>query len=115
MGTNRTPRQIIRTDVDGTTPVHSGISGSSTSDTSAINGTRVGGTSAPTCVINGISAVSETSAAPPSGVLWSPRIDNIQQSTSPYFRKSDECNAAIDRKLSNYLISIPVSTQVFGD
>ena len=56
-----------------------------------------------------------TSAVPPPNGLWSPRVGNIQQSTSPDFRKPNELNNAVDRKLSNNLIVPPVSTQVFGD
>ena len=94
MGTNSTPQRVITTGVDRTIPVTSGISGTSTPYPSGISG---------------------TSAAPPYGGLWSPRIGNIQQSTSPDFRKPNELNNAVDRKLSNNLIVPPVSTQVFGD
>ena len=42
-GTNRTPQRIIRTDIDGNTQVHSGMSGTSTSAPSGISGTRISG------------------------------------------------------------------------
>ena len=91
MGTNRTLRQVIRTGIDGTTPVPSVISGTSTPSPSGI---------------------SKTNASPPSGGLWSPRTGNIRKSTSPNFRKS---NAAIDRNFSNDPIAPLVRTKVFGD
>ena len=115
METNRTPQIISSTVVDGTTPVHSGISETSTPYPSAISRTRIDGNSAPTCGISGTSGISGASAGPPYGSLWSPRIGNIRQSTSQNFRESDELNADVDRKFSNYPIAPPVSTQVFGD
>ena len=41
------------------------------------------------------SGISVTSAAPPYGGLWSPRLDNIRKSTPPIFRKYNELNAAV--------------------
>ena len=131
------PQRIIRTGVDGTTPVHSGINGTSTPTPSGISGTSISGTSTPDpigiigTIISGTSTpdpigiigtsdappfvISETSSSPPYCGLWSPRIGNIQQSTSPNFINSDELNATVYRKFSNDPIVPPVSTQVFGD
>ena len=56
-----------------------------------------------------------TSAFPPSGSLWSPRIVNKRQSTSPNFWKYDEFNTAVNGNLPYNLIVSPVLTQVFSD
>ena len=104
-GENRTTWQIIRTGIDGTTTVHSIISGTSTPYLSEISGNS----DAPPYGISG------TSAAPPSGGLWIPIIGNIRQSTSPNVRNTNELNAEADRKLSNNPIVLSVSTRVFGE
>ena len=93
-GTNRTPRRVGKTEVDRTTPVPSGIGGSSTPAPSGISG---------------------TSSDPPSVGFWIPRIGNIQKLTCPNFKKCVELNAAVDRNVSNDPIAPLVSTQVFGD
>ena len=109
-GTNRTPRRIRKTGIDGITPVHIGIRKTSTPDPSVISGTSINRTSTPDpSGISGISAdptcgISVTSVALPSGGLWSPRIGNIRQ-----------LNTAVDRTFSNDPIVPPVSTQLFGD
>ena len=62
------------TRVDGTPPVHSGIGETSNPDPSENSGTSINGvnrTSTP--------APRETSAAPPIGDIWRPRIGNIRQ------------------------------------
>ena len=122
-GTNRTLWQNIRAGVDGNTPVLSGTSdtsGTSSPDLIGISGTSISGNFTPsTSVISGTSidptwGISETSAIPPSGGLWSHIIGNIRQPTYLNFIMSDEFKAVIDRKLSNDPIVQPVSTQVFG-
>ena len=114
-GINRTPQQISKTGIGGTTPYHSGISETSTPALSDINGTIIDRNYAPTCGIIETSGISGTSAAPPSSGLWSPRIVNIRQSTTPNFRKSNELNADISREFSNDTIVPTVITQVFYD
>ena len=86
-----------------------------------MSGIRISGTFNPH--LRGISRTSYapqsgiigTSAAPPSGGIWSPIIGNIRKSNSPNFIDSDELNAAVDRKFPNHQISPPVRTQLFGD
>ena len=84
--TNRTLWKIIMTGLDGTTPVPSGVSGTSTPAPSGVSETRKCGSSTPDpSGIRGTSAVTTcviigTSAAPTSGGLWSPIIGNIRQS-----------------------------------
>ena len=100
---------MSRTGVDGTTPVQSVISETSTPAPSVISGTIIDGTSSPTCGIIG------TNTSPPSSGLWILRIGNIRQSDSPNFRKSDELNADINRDFSNDPIATPIITQVLCD
>ena len=113
MGENRTLQKNSSNGVDGTTPVHSGISETSTPDPSDISGTRINGTFVPPCIISGTSVISGTSAAPPYGGIWIPRIGNKRQFTSPNFRNSNELNADADRNFANDTIAPIVSTQLF--
>ena len=115
-GTNRNRRRISRNGVDVTTPVHSGISDAyapAPSEKSATRINGINGTSTPTYGIIGTSKFSATIADPTAGYLWSPRIGNIWQFTSPNLRKSDELNATVDGKFSNGTIASPVPTQVY--
>ena len=71
MGKSRTLRQISRTGVCGSTPIHSGISKNSTPASSDNSGIRIP------------IGISSTSATPISRDLWSPWIGNKQKPTSP--------------------------------
>ena len=112
-GKNRTSRRISRTGIDGTIPVHSGISRTSTPYPSDNSGTRINGINKNSTPDP--SGISGTSAAPPAGGLWSPRIGNIRKSTSPNTRNSNELKYDIDGKFSNDPIATPVLTQVFSE
>ena len=107
------PRRISRTGVDGTTSFHSVISENSTPDLNDNIGTRINGinvTTTPSPI-----GISETSADPPTGGIWSPSIGNIRQSTSPNLIKSDELNASVDGRFSNNPIAPPVLAELFSD
>ena len=106
-GTNRNQRRISRTGVDGTTSIHSGTSGTSGTSNPDLSIIRVT-IDAPPC------GIIWTSSALPSGGLCSPRIGNVWQSTSKFFRKSDGLKAAVGRNFFSDLIALPSSTQVFG-
>ena len=111
MGTNRTPQKIRRTGIDGTTPVHSGISETYTPDFSDNSGTRINGINGTTTLAPIV--ISGTSATPPACGLWSPRISNIWKSTPQNLRKSDKLNAAVYGKFSNNLIALNNFTKLF--
>ena len=102
---NRTPRQIIRTGIDGSipisTPIHSGISNYSTPASSESTGTRVTGTRIP---------IGTT--APPRGINLSPNIYDIRKSTTPYLRKSNKLETSIDGHFTNNMIAPPIFTDV---
>ena len=104
---SRTPRRISRTGVDGSTPIsipiHSGISKTSTPDSSENSGSS-----------NPID-ISGTSTAPPAGNLRISGIGNKRKSASPNLRKSDKLDASIDEKFTNSLVAPPISTKGFGD
>ena len=112
-GTNRNLQRISRTGVNGNTPFHSGISETSTPDSIDNSGTRVKRINR--TFTQYPSGISRTSADQPACGLWSPRIGNIWQSTSPNLRKYDELNAAIDGKFSNNPIAPTILTQVLSD
>ena len=95
------------TGVDRTTPVHSGISETSTPTTSNNSGTSINGINGPSTPDP--SGISRTSAAPPDGGLWGPRIGNIWQFTSPKIRNSNESNADVDARFSNIRLCHPLS------
>ena len=106
-GTNRNLQRISRTGVNGNTPFHSGISETSTPDSIDNSGTRVKRINR--TFTQYPSGISRTSAAPPDGGLWGPRIGNIWQSTSPKIRNSNESNADVDARFSNIRLCHPLS------
>ena len=105
MWTNRTPRRISRTGIDGSiqisTPIHSGMRKPSTPDSGDSDITRVTrsriaiGTTAPTCGLN-VNA----------------NIDDIRQSNTPYLGKSNKLDTSIDWKFTNNIIAPPIFTRV---
>ena len=83
-----TPRITIRTDIDGSTPIysqiHSGISKTSTPDSSDITGTNI------TIDISG------TSTDLPDRDLRNPRFGNKRNSTTMLIRESNKLDATVD-------------------
>ena len=111
--TNRNPWKNRRTGIDITTPVHSGISKTSTpapSDNIVTKINGINGASTPTS-----SGISGTSSEPPAGGLWSPIISSIRKSAYPNHSDSNGLNADIDGKFSSNPIAPPILTQVFID
>ena len=106
--TNRIPRQISRTGVDGSIPISteidSVISKFYTPSFSDSAENRGSGTSI---------YVGDTS--PPCGLNMRPDIDNIQQSATPYLRKSNELNTSINQEFTNIPVSPPIFTEVISD
>ena len=104
---NRIRRRISRTGVDVSTPIstqiHSGISETSTPDSSDITGTRIS------------IVISSTSTAPPDEDFRSPGIGNKRKSASPNIRKSDKLDASIDGKFTNISVAPPIFTELFRD
>ena len=99
------PRQIIRTGVDGSTPISTQINRrireTSTPSFSDITGTRI------------TIGVSGTSTDTPAGDLWIPGIGNKWQSSTPNLRYSNKLDASIDRKFTNNPVAPPIFTEVF--
>ena len=61
------------------------------------------------------SVIFGTSDSQIYGGLWSPRIVNKWQYTSPYFNKSDGLDAVVDGNVTNNPVVPPVLTQVSSD
>ena len=104
---NRTPRQIIRTGIDGSIPIstqiHSGISKIFTITPSDSNGTK-------SSIRN-----SGNSTAPPAEDLRSPGIGNKRQLASPNLRVSDKLDTFIVGKFSNNLVVQPIFAEVYSN
>ena len=105
--TNRTPWQISRNGIDGSTPsstpIHSGMSKYSNPDSSDSSGTRIR------------IGTSDTTNSPPWGLNVSPNIGSIWQSATPYLIKSNKLDAAIDGKFPDNLIEPPIFTDVLSE
>ena len=75
----------------------------STPDSSDISGTRIN------------IVTSDTTTVPPCGLNVSPKIDDIRQSATPYWRKSNKLDSAIDGNFPNNMVALPIFTDVICD
>ena len=95
--TNRIPRQISRTGVDGNTPEKIG------------HACSISETSSPALI--GIIGTT----APPCGLNVSPYIHNIWKSATPDFRKSNKLDTSVDQQFTDNLVAPPIFTEVICD
>ena len=104
---NGTLRQISRTGLDGYipiyTPIHGGISKSSTPYSSDSNGTRIS------------IGTSGTSTVRPDGSICRPGIANKRKSATPNLRYSNKLDTPIDVKFTKILSGLPIFTDVVSD
>ena len=102
--TNRTPRRIGRTGVDGSipisTPIHSGISETSAPSSSDSTGTRIS-----------IGTIG-TSTDPPAESIQSPGAMNKRKSSTPDLRDSNKLVISIDIKFTNNLVAPTIFTDL---
>ena len=102
--TNRTPRQISRTGVDGSipvsTPIHIGMIKYSNPYSSDSNKTRI------------LIESNDNTTAPPCGLNVIPKINDIRQSGTPDLRDSNKLENSIDGKFTNNLVVPPIFTEV---
>ena len=105
--TNRTPRRIGRTGVDGSilisSPIHSGMSKSSTPDYSDSSRTIIS------------IGTSDTTSEPPCDPNVISKIGDIRQSATPDLRDSNKLYTYVDGKFTNNLVAPLIFTDVLGD
>ena len=106
--TNRNPRRIGKTGVDGlvasiSIPITRVIIKSSTPDSSDVSGTII------------LIGASYNSNTPLYGINVSPNIDDVSQSATPDFRKSNKLDAANNGKFPNNLVESPVFTDILSE
>ena len=105
MWASRNLRKISRTGVNGSiqisTPIHCGMSKSSTPASSDSDGTGVLEPGFPLEL--------------PCGLNLSPYFDDIRQSATPYLRESNKFDTSVDQQFTNNMVAPPIFTELLCD